>query len=121
MKFIIDNALSPKISDGLKQVGYDSVHVREIGMEKATDKDIIKYAFENDRIIVSADTDFGTLLVLHDLAKPSFILFRKTNKKSLFLLNELLANLEQIQASLIMGAIIVFEDERIRVRYLPIR
>jgi predicted nuclease of predicted toxin-antitoxin system len=42
-------------------------------MRTATDKEIMNYALTENRVIVSADTDFGTLLALRDLSKPSFV------------------------------------------------
>ena len=52
MKFLIDNALSPMVSDGLRRAGYDSVHVRDYGMQKASDADILERALNENRIIV---------------------------------------------------------------------
>ena len=120
MRFLIDNALSPSMADGLNKVGYDAIHVRNIGMSKASDLDILNYALKEDRIVVSADTDFGTLLALRDASKPSFILFRRTDKRPTALLMQLIANLEQIAEALSEGAVIVIEDKRIRIRQLPI-
>jgi predicted nuclease of predicted toxin-antitoxin system len=62
LRFLIDNALSPTVAGGLRAAGHDAVHVRDRGLSTSDDTSIFERAQLKERIIVSADTDFGTLL-----------------------------------------------------------
>lgn len=121
MRFLVDNALSPVLAQRLSNAGHDAVHVRDLKLQSADDDRVLALAEQEDRVLVSADTDFGAILAASALGKPSLVLFRgdsprRPEKQAALLL----ANLPTIGKLLSEGAIVVFEASRIRTRKLPI-
>lgn len=117
MRLLIDAALSLLVARKLRDSGYDVVHVRDRGMLSAGDSEIVALAEREDRIVISADTDFGTLLTLRQQAKPSFILLRGDIERRPHLQAEvLLRELPGLHEPLAAGAIVVITADRIRIR-----
>jgi predicted nuclease of predicted toxin-antitoxin system len=79
VNYVVDANLSPRLAVLLRDAGHDAVHVRDIGLRTASDDEIIDYAISADRIVISHDTDFGTLVAYRELSKPSFILIRSSD------------------------------------------
>jgi predicted nuclease of predicted toxin-antitoxin system len=46
VRFLIDNALSPLLAKGLREIGHDAAHVRDQGLQAANDESIFTAAKE---------------------------------------------------------------------------
>lgn len=121
MKFLIDNALSFRVAERLRDAGHDAVHVLDYEMSRSPDEDIFERAASEGRVVVSADTDFGTLLATRKTSKPSVILLRwPLLRHAHEQTNVILANLPNVLSDLEGGAVVIIEPTRLRVRKLPI-
>jgi predicted nuclease of predicted toxin-antitoxin system len=120
VRFLIENALPPRVADLLLAAGYDAVHVRAYGMHAARDEEILARALAEDRVVVSADSDFSAILAAQEAERPSFILFRDPNALvARDYLNMLLPTLPVLEPELAAGCVAVFRNGRLRVRRLP--
>lgn len=90
-------------------------------MQAASDSAIFARAAAEDRVIVSADTDFGAILAQRKGLKPSFILFRTGSRNRPEEQTALLlANLPNIEQALLIGSIVTFKGALVRIRSLPL-
>jgi predicted nuclease of predicted toxin-antitoxin system len=121
VRFLLDQNQSPRLVGLLEASGHDVVHVRDVGLATAPDETVVEFAVESGRILVSSDTDFGELLARSNVSSPSVLLFRRQGqRRAIEVAALLLANLQPVEDDLLAGAIVVFDDDRIRIRSLPL-
>lgn len=121
MRFLIDMNLSPRWVVFLAAAGHDAVHWSTVGAPSAPDRDLLEHATAEQRVIVTQDLDFGTILAVGGLDAPSVIQFR-----SLAVLPEragpdLLSAVAAAQEHLLAGALVTVDASGHRVSILPIR
>lgn len=80
----------------------------------------LERAGRENRVVVSADTDFGTILALRERKEPSVLIFRHFSNRPEIQLKALISNLSTIAGDLDSGSVVVIEEFRIRIRRLPI-
>jgi predicted nuclease of predicted toxin-antitoxin system len=121
VRFLVDENLSPLLAASLRDAGHDAVHVRDLGMAHDDDVTVLAYARTDDRVLVTADTDFGGLLAGSGEHLPSVILLRRLQgRRAAVQAQHLLEHLEDLEVDLEAGSVVAFEDVRLRVRRLPI-
>ena len=120
MRFLADAGVSPQTVEFLKQRGHESVHVRTLGLQRAADHELVERARADSSVVLTFDLDFGEILALGILDKPSVIIFRLADERADSVNQSLSIVLAERLAELQSGALILVEDTRYRVRKLPI-
>lgn len=112
--------VNESLQQDLARVLADAVHVADIGLRGDTDNALLSRAVADGRIIITADTDFGTLLALSGAARPSVLLLRRGGRRTVERARIVLTVLRMATDHFEQGAVITVEQDRLRVRELPI-
>ncbi len=80
IKLLFDQNLSYRLVSRLQDFYPNSVHVEALGLDKASDINIWKYAKENGYTLVSKDSDFNDICTLYDFP-PHIIWLRLGNSR----------------------------------------
>jgi predicted nuclease of predicted toxin-antitoxin system len=119
MRFLANAGVSSKTGDFLRQLGHEAVHVRTLGLERSADRELIDRALADSSVVVTFDLDFGDILALGVLDKPSVIICRLADERAESVNQRLAKVLAERMFDLESGALILIEDSRYRVRKLP--
>ena len=121
MKFLIDMPASPELVPWLQERGHEAVHAQDINLGTASDSIIMNRAATEERVVITADLDFGTLLAQSGSDTPGVILFRGGNYSEVEMRNLVARVLEAVKPDVLKHSIAVVDKRRIRVTRLPLK
>ena len=120
IRFLVDMNLSPRIVTDLRQRSWDILRVSQVLPMDAPDSEILEFARQQNRVIITQDLDFSSLLALGGYEKPSLITFRLSVPDPETVTRKLLESLPNIEEKLLEGCAVVIDDRKVRIRRLPI-
>lgn len=121
MKILLDMNRSPVWVDFLQAAGFEAVHWSDIGRMDAPDSEIMAWALANECIVFTHDLDFGDILAATNANAPSVLQIRTQNLHPDNLGSTVVLALSQFKPQLESGALVVVDDNKVRVRILPLR
>lgn len=120
MKFLLDAHMPLTLAELLSQKGHSCRHIALIGQPGAKDAEIVIEATTHEEVILTHDLDFGTLLAFSGASKPSVLIFRVNPINATIFYQLIIDNWPILEFPLQEGAIIILEQENLRIRSLPI-
>lgn len=121
VKLLLDENLSARVALDLRSEGHDVVHIRERGALGRSDQQVLDLAFEEDRVLVTANVaDFQKLAGAKEIHAGVVLLFEGslTRDEQRALLREVLIALSA-RADLVNQALIVERGGLMRTEDLP--
>ena len=118
MKFLVDQDVYKMTIDKMNEWGYDIVTAGKLGMQRASDEELLDKAKEMKRIMITRDKDFGALLFLRRKKNEGVILLRGSVKKIDEIHGELKELLLKHTETELRSSFCVVEPNRYRIRRL---
>ena len=120
MRFLADMCVDVRIVRWLQEQEHDATHLRDEGLHRMPNGEIFKKAINEDLVVITFDLDFAEIAALTEGKKASVILFRLRNTRASHVIERLSTVLGNSSEALEKGAVVVVEESRHRVRFLPI-
>lgn len=114
---LTDENISPKVVAYLQRMGFDVLDTKEKLWHGTEDEELIHRAYQEQRFILTHDSDFGTLAISQGIPCYGILYLRLNNLKSTNVVRTFESMLQQ-DIEIRPHTIWVIEEKRIRIRYL---
>jgi predicted nuclease of predicted toxin-antitoxin system len=112
--------LSPLWREALEGAGHDTVHWSKVGRANASDREILVWARQANRAVLTHDLDFSNLLAHEGASAPSVIQLRGNDVMPDAIAKIVVQALAHYEADLSAGAVVTIDLTRVRIRLLPL-
>jgi len=120
LKFIADMDISPLTVNRLKERGWEIIRVSDVMDARTSDIEILNYARDHNKVVITHDLDFSELLAIHGFAAPSVINLRIENMFPDFVTHRIIEVVSQLEEELLRGIVVSVDEISARFRHLPI-
>lgn len=120
MRLLADLHIAPRTVEFLRTLGHDVVRVTDLLPADSADEVIVERAAQERRTILTQDLDFSSIIALSGRQTPSLLSLRLNSSKVEIVNAVLQRMLPALESDLEQGVIATIEDQRIRLRRLPL-
>ncbi|MBK5968364.1 MULTISPECIES: DUF5615 family PIN-like protein [Thiorhodovibrio] len=120
IRFLLDQGLPRSTVQHLAACGFNVCHVADIGYSRASDAEISNLAQEQDRVIVTLDSDFHRLLAMSGDNGPSVIRLRREGLRGSDVAKLVQRVAGQFADRIQSGVMVTITKRSIRLRGLPL-
>ncbi len=120
MRLLADLHIAPRTVEFLRTLGHDVCRVTDLLPANASDEAIVERAAQERRTILTQDLDFSSIIALSGRPVPSLLSLRLNSSKVELVNSVLQRMLPILESDLEQGSIVTVEDQRIRLRRLPL-
>jgi predicted nuclease of predicted toxin-antitoxin system len=120
LRFLANMNIFPEAVRDLQNQGWDIIRIPQVLQVNASDQEVLIYARLENRVLITQDLDFSSLLALGNFNRPSLITLQMFLADPETLTRRMLDILPIIEKDLKGGCAVTVDEAAIRIRKLPI-
>jgi len=120
ISILLDQGLPRSAASLLRDEGWDVLHTGDTGLSRSTDRQILEFARNEQRVIITLDSDFHTILALTNASTPSVIRIRLEGLRGPDLALLIKKIWPRVEPQIKKGAMVTVTESGIRIRNIPV-
>jgi len=116
VKLLLDENISPLHARELRTDGYDALAVTEVGLSGGSDEQVLEFAVNDHRVLVTLDADFANILRFPSENTPGLVRLRLHPPTEQAIRDSLRKALLLLKNVELRGRLAIVEPSKIRIR-----
>lgn len=117
---VLDQGIPRDAAGRLRDLGYECVHVGEVGMSMAADEEILQLALGKNGVVVRLDADFHAILAVSGAVGPSVIRIRMQGLRATQIVDYVRFVSMHFDTELKAGSLVTVKEQKTTCHRLPI-
>jgi predicted nuclease of predicted toxin-antitoxin system len=117
---VLDQGVPRDAAEILRHLGFECIHVGEVGMSASADEEIPGLAFGNNSVVVTLDAEFHTILAVSGATGPSVIRVRIQGLRAMEIADCVRLVCARLDSELLAGSLVTVKSRKTTCHSLPI-